>query len=35
MRSIHGYYNGSTYVSLEPVEVKPNQKVIITILDED
>ena len=35
MHSVHGYYNGSAYVALEPVEVKPNQKVIITILDED
>ncbi len=35
MRSIHGYYNGSAYVGLEAVDVRPNQKVIITILDED
>ena len=35
MHSVHGYYNGSTYVALEPAEVRPNQKVIITILDED
>lgn len=35
MLSIRGYYNGSTYVALEPVKVKPNQKVIITILDEE
>lgn len=35
MRSIHGYYNGSAYVGLEAVDVRPNQRVIITILDED
>lgn len=35
MHSIRGYYNGSAYVALEPVEVKLNQKVIITILDEE
>lgn len=35
MRSIHGYYNGSTYVGLETVDARPNQKVIITLLEEE
>ncbi len=34
MQALRGYYNGKEFVPLEKVHVKPNQKVIITILDE-
>lgn len=34
MTSVHGYYNGSCYVVDGDVAVKPNQRVIITILDD-
>lgn len=34
MLAIKGYYNGREIVPLEKVEFKPNQKIIITILDE-
>lgn len=34
MTSVHGYYNGSGYVVDGDVAVKPNQRVIITILDD-
>ena len=34
MQALHGYYNGKEFVPLEKVNIKPNQKVIITILDE-
>lgn len=34
MKSILGYYNGNSYVSMDSVDVKLNQKVIITFLDE-
>ncbi len=35
MTSVRGYYNGSAYVAMEPVTVRPNQKVIITVLDDE
>ena len=34
MRSINAYYNGDTFVPLEKPVIQPNQKVIITILDD-
>ncbi len=34
MLAVKGYYNGSSYVTEEDVAVKPNQKVIITLLDD-
>lgn len=34
MTTVQGYYDGSHYVTLEKVDVKPNQKVRITILDD-
>ena len=32
--SIHAYYDGQSYVTQGSVVVKPNQKVIITLLDD-
>ena len=32
--TVQGYYDGAHYVALEQVDVKPNQKVTITVLDE-
>lgn len=34
MKSINSYYNGTTYVATESVSAMPNQKVIITFLDD-
>lgn len=34
MIAINGYYNGSSYVTEGNIAVKPNQRVIITLLDE-
>jgi hypothetical protein len=34
MQAIRGYYNGKEIISLEKVSLKPNQKIIITVLDE-
>lgn len=34
MLALKGYFNGKEFITLEKAEVKPNQKVIITILDE-
>lgn len=34
MVSVSAYYDGSAYIVQEDVAVKPNQKVIITLLDE-
>jgi hypothetical protein len=34
MKSINAYYNGDIFVPLEKPVIQPNQKVIITILDE-
>lgn len=34
MISVQAYYNGSNYITEEKVDVKPNQKVIITLLDD-
>ncbi len=33
MLAIKGYYDGKEFVPLEKVSLKPNQKVIITVLD--
>ena len=32
--TVQGYYDGAHYVALEQVDIKPNQKVTITVLDE-
>ena len=34
MTSIHGYYDGQGYVTQGAVAIKPNQRVIITLLDD-
>ncbi|MCL2352910.1 MAG: hypothetical protein FWC55_10300 [Firmicutes bacterium] len=34
MQAVSGYYNGEKYVTQEKLHIKPNQRVIITILDE-
>ena len=34
MLALKGYYNGKDFLPLEKVNVKTNQKVIITLLDE-
>jgi len=34
MVSLNGYYDGNTVQTLEKIQAKKNQKVIITILDE-
>jgi predicted DNA-binding antitoxin AbrB/MazE fold protein len=34
MLALKGYFNGKEFVPLEKVNLKPNQKVIITVLDE-
>lgn len=34
MISLTGFYNGTSVIPLENVELKQNQKVIITVLDE-
>ena len=34
MTSVKAYYNGKNYITQGDVVVKPNQRVIITILDE-
>jgi len=34
MATIEGYFDGKTFVPLEPHSIKPNQKVQITILDD-
>ncbi len=34
MQALRGYYDGKEIVPLEKISIKPNQKVIITILDE-
>ena len=35
MLSVNGYYDGHNYVTEGNVAVKPNQRVIITFLDDD
>lgn len=35
MMSVNGYYDGHNYVTEGNVAVKPNQRVIITFLDDD
>ena len=32
--TIEGYFDGKTFVTLEKLSLKPNQKVQITVLDE-
>ena len=34
MLAVQGYYDGATFQPLEKTKVLPNQKVIITIMDE-
>lgn len=34
MESIQGYFDGTVFKSLEHTQVKPNQRVIITIMDD-
>jgi hypothetical protein len=34
MLALKGYFNGKEFVPLEKVNIKANQKVIITVLDE-
>lgn len=34
MATIEGYFDGKTFIPLEPHSIKPNQKVQITILDD-
>ncbi len=34
MLAVKGYYDGKNYITDEAVSVKPNQRVIITFLDE-
>ncbi len=34
MATIEGYFDGKTFIPLEPFSVKPNQKVQITFLDD-
>ena len=34
MLALKGYFNGKDFIPLEKVDIKPNQKVIITVLDE-
>ena len=34
MLSLHGYYDGQKIQTLEAIQAKKNQKVIITVLDE-
>jgi hypothetical protein len=34
MATIEGYFDGETFIPLEPFPVKQNQKVQITILDD-
>lgn len=34
MLAVKGYFNGKEFVPLDKVDIKPNRKVIITVLDE-
>ncbi|NSW90956.1 MAG: DUF104 domain-containing protein [Firmicutes bacterium] len=34
MLALKGYFNGKEFIPLEKVDIRPNQKVIITVLDE-
>jgi hypothetical protein len=34
MLALKGYFNGKEFIPLEKVNIKANQKVIITVLDE-
>ena len=33
--TVEGYYDGNAYVALEQINIKPTQRVRITILDEE
>ena len=35
MLAVHGYYDGHSIQTLEEVKAKPNQRVIITFMDDD
>jgi hypothetical protein len=35
MEAVKGYYDGTNFIPVNPVSVKKNQKVIITMLDEN
>ena len=35
MLTVNGYYDGNNYITEGNIAVKPNQRVIITFLDED
>lgn len=34
MLTLKGYFNGKEFIPLDKADIKPNQKVIITVLDE-
>ena len=34
MTTVQGYYDGVHYVTLEKIDIKPNQKITITVLDD-
>ncbi len=34
MLAVHGYYEGTAFQPLEKTAVKPNQRLIITIMDD-
>jgi hypothetical protein len=34
MEAVNAYYDGHTFVPIQPIKVKKNQKAIVTILDE-
>ena len=34
MTTVQGYYDGVHYVALEKIDIKPNQKITITVLDD-
>ena len=35
MVAVNGYFDGQNYIAKEQVAVRPNQRVIITLLDDD
>ena len=35
MKAVYGYYDGQNYIVDGNIMVKPNQKVVITLLDDD
>lgn len=34
MQEVKAYFNGATFVPLTPIKAKPNQRAIITIIDD-